>query len=982
MNKINFLQINLRRCKKAHDLMDQYVIEKDVDVILISEQNKKIAENKNYTIDTNNDAAIWIRNNTIKTCKVIREHGFIGIITEPATIIISVYISPNIHIESYKNIIDNICNTVRHYRGYNYIIGGDFNAKAVDWGNRRTDERGDIILEIMASEGLCLLNEGDTPTFVSKDKQSIPDITLCSESIVRSMNNWSVETEEETGSDHRYITFSYSQQLEDTNRDKDNQRPSTRWRINQEDLDKLQRKFQELESQYTQITPNEMLQLIYDACKITLKGPKKGRQKMGVYWWNSHIAECRRECIKTRRLMTRERSNTGRISETLWQTYKEAKWKLNREIDKSKTNCWNLICEEVNKDIWGAGYRIVMKKFGLKTTQPSDSLEKEIINELFPTKQLPNWERLEIDPTTIPIITIEELVDAATKMRNNKAPGPDGVVSEIVKCLALACPDYVLKVFNKILTERNFPEFWKISKLVLIPKPGKPVLQPSSYRPLCLLDTCGKLLEGILVQRIFENLGENGLSSHQFGFRPQRSTVNAIQRVYDIANTERQKSRRKRGLCLLITLDTKNAFNSASWQQIIDALHDKNIPTYLIQIFMSYFTSRKIVTSNNLLINTSSGAPQGSKSAPVLWNILYDGVFDLPLHPKVFLTAYADDLAVVVVGKDAATIESTANESLNKINTWMREHELQLAPDKSEAVLLIGRKRCGPINIHIDGNQIMLKDQVKYLGVVLDRQMNFGPHIDYVAKKATARTEALIRLMPRHGGATWKRRKLLNCVVESAILYAAPVWKQVTMVKTHMNKLFKIQRRMTLGITRAYRTTSTAALQVLAGVIPIDFLILERSNNFGRSENERLQEREETLDKWDERWSRTDTGSWTRKLIPKIKHWVTREHGDLTYHMTQILSGHGNFTAYLHRFKIKTNPRCRYCDAVDSAEHTMFQCTRWTQNRSDAQNKTGATLTVENLVPTMLKSEGNWTIISATMSSIMKQKELDAGPRT
>ncbi|KAL1454497.1 hypothetical protein WDU94_010739 [Cyamophila willieti] len=228
---------------------------------------------------------------------------------------------------------------------------------------------------------------------------------------------------------------------------------------------------------------------------------------------------------------------------------------------------------------------------------------------LFPTVPPPEWAQTEIDPDTIPIFTMDELVEEAINMKNKTAPGPDGVVPEIVKHFVLACPDYVLEVFNNILKQGIFPSMWKRARVVLLPKPGKPPLHPSSYRPLCLLDTFSKLLEKLLVRRMNEELGNQGLSNEQYGFRAGKSTVDAIQRVFNIANDERAKSRRRRGLCLMVTLDVRNVFNSAPWDKIVESLEAKNISPYILRLFKSYFNDRYIITSNGTTIRTTVGAP-------------------------------------------------------------------------------------------------------------------------------------------------------------------------------------------------------------------------------------------------------------------------------------------------------------------------------------------------------------------------------------
>lgn len=56
-----------------------------------------------------------------------------------------------------------------------------------------------------------------------------------------------------------------------------------------------------------------------------------------------------------------------------------------------------------------------------------------------------------------PAITIEEIKNAAKRMKNNKAPGPDGLTNEVVKAILEHQEEYCLKVFNKHMSEDNFP---------------------------------------------------------------------------------------------------------------------------------------------------------------------------------------------------------------------------------------------------------------------------------------------------------------------------------------------------------------------------------------------------------------------------------------------------------------------------------------------------------------------------------------------
>ena len=76
----------------------------------------------------------------------------------------------------------------------------------------------------------------------------------------------------------------------------------------------------------------------------------------------------------------------------------------------------------------------------------------------------------------------------------------------------------------------------------------------------------GKLLEKMILQRLQDHIvHENGLSENQFRFRKGRSTVDVIQAVVDIATKARRGTGKRKGFCALISIDIRNAFNTAIW---------------------------------------------------------------------------------------------------------------------------------------------------------------------------------------------------------------------------------------------------------------------------------------------------------------------------------------------------------------------------------------------------------------------------------
>lgn len=121
-------------------------------------------------------------------------------------------------------------------------------------------------------------------------------------------------------------------------------------------------------------------------------------------------------------------------------------------------------------------------------------------------------------------------------MVTSKAAGPDGIPDAVIKAVILKRPAEVARVFNRCLRDGCFPCRWKEARLVLIRKPDKPLEIPSSYRPLSMVNTIGKMYERVLKRRPETHLLLDGLSKNQLGFRRGKSTIDAIEKVLEVVN--------------------------------------------------------------------------------------------------------------------------------------------------------------------------------------------------------------------------------------------------------------------------------------------------------------------------------------------------------------------------------------------------------------------------------------------------------------
>ena len=123
---------------------------------------------------------------------------------------------------------------------------------------------------------------------------------------------------------------------------------------------------------------------------------------------------------------------------------------------------------------------------------------------------------------------------------------------------------------------------------------------------------------------------------------------------------------------------------------------------------------------------------------------------------------YAHDISILTTGNNLEEAEHMAQKSVDVVTRWASRRKLILNAKKSEVSFFSTwtRKANWSPTLAISGEKVKFSPTPRLLGGVLDRNLNFGPHVDNISDKLTPKFRMLGAVANNAWG--WRKQHLMK----------------------------------------------------------------------------------------------------------------------------------------------------------------------------------------------------------------------------
>ena len=384
-----------------------------------------------------------------------------------------------------------------------------------------------------------------------------------------------------------------------------------------------------------------------------------------------------------------------------------------------------------------------------------------------------------------PPILKTEVRTAIKRAKTNKAPGADGVTTEMIKALEEFGVEKLSDLYNDIYESGNLPEDFLESVFVTLPKKPK-ARECSDFRTISLMSHTLKIFLQVILGRIRNKLNaQNG--QEQFGFQSNKGTRDAIF-CYNILAQKQLEVQKDLYACFI---DYAKAFDRVKHSEVIKSLIKAGMDGKDIRIITELYWCQKAAIRVDQEVSDQAeikrGVRQGCVLSPYLFNIYTEYIFResndmtgiMINGTNINNIRYVDDTTLL------ASNNKDLQEIFDKVKAESEAKGLNMNVSKTKT-MVISRTEGKEAKIIADGKVLEQVHHFKYLGQTVNENGKTDQEVKIRIAQAKSTFIQMKDILTTRNISIALRLKTVDLYIYPIVLYGAETW---TMYKGTSDKI-------------------------------------------------------------------------------------------------------------------------------------------------------------------------------------------------